>query len=50
MERKVTEKAILEINRSKTYRVNISMRDKKIYLGSQKHEMGYFLNNWDIIK
>lgn len=45
MERKVTEKAILEINRSKTYHVNISMRDKKIYLGSQKHEMGYFFNN-----
>jgi len=50
VERKVSEKAILEINSNKTYRINISIREDKIYLGSQKHEMGYFLNNWDIIK
>jgi hypothetical protein len=50
MERKVHEKAILEINKNKNYRVNISIRDKKIYLGNRDHEMSYFLNNWDIIK
>lgn len=50
MERKVHEKAILEINKGKNYRVNISVRNEKIYLGNRNHEMSYFLNNWDIIK
>jgi len=50
MERKVHEKAISEINQGRTFRVNISIREKKIYLGNQAHEMSYFLNNWDIIK
>jgi len=50
MERKVHEKAILEINQNKNYRVNISIREKKIYLGNRNHDMSYFLNNWNIIK
>jgi Holliday junction resolvase len=50
MERKVHEKAILEVGHGKRYRVNIKMRDDKIYLGNMDHEMNYFLNNWDIIK
>lgn len=50
MERKVKEKAILEINKNKNYRVNISIRDEKIYLGNRSHDMSYFLNNWEIIK
>lgn len=50
MERKVHEKAILEVGHGKRYRVNIKMRDDKIYLGNTDNEMGYFLNNWDIIK
>ncbi len=50
MERKVHEKAILEINKNKNYRVNISIREKKIYLGNRDHEMSYFLDNWEIIK
>lgn len=50
MERKVHEKAILEINKNKNYRVTISIREKKIYLGNRDHNMSYFLDNWDIIK
>lgn len=50
MERKVHEKAILEVGYGKRYRVNIKMRDNKISFGNTEHEMGYFLNNWDIIK
>jgi len=50
VEQKVHEKAILEINKGNTYRVNIKMRDGKIYLGSKEHEMSYYFNNWDIIK
>lgn len=48
MERKVHEKAITETQTD--YRVRISIRKEKIYLGNQSHEMGYFLNNWGIIK
>jgi hypothetical protein len=50
MEKKVFEKAILEINNGKTYRVNISIRDDAIYLGNRNHEMRFYKNNWSIIK
>ena len=50
MERKVVEKAILEVGHGKRYRVNIKLRDDKIYLGNMNHEMSYYLNNWAVIK
>lgn len=50
VERKVHEKAILEVGHGKRYRVNIKLREDKIYLGSKDHEMIYFLNNWGLIK
>lgn len=50
MEKKVYEKAIREINAGKTYRVNISIREDKIYLGTRNHEMSFYKNNWKIIK
>jgi CRISPR/Cas system-associated exonuclease Cas4 (RecB family) len=50
MEKKVTEKAIYYIQGPKKYRVKIDIRDDKVYLGNTKHEMNYYLNNWDIIK
>lgn len=50
MEQKVHEKAILEINGGKTYRVNIRMREGGIYLGNKAHELSYFKNNWSVIK
>lgn len=50
MEKKVHEKAILEVDHSKRYRVNIKFRDDKVYLGSKDHEMNYFLDNWGMIK
>lgn len=50
MEKKVHEKAILEVGQGKLYRIVIKFRNNKIYLGNMDHEMGYYLNNWDIIK
>ena len=50
VEQKVHEKAILEINKGNTYRVNIKVRDGKIFLGTKEHEMSYYFNNWDVIK
>ena len=50
MEQKLHEKAILEINGGKTYRVNIRLRDQGIFLGNKAHEVGFFMNNWAVIK
>ncbi len=50
VERKVFEKAILEIGAGKRYRVNIKIREEDIYLGNMDHEVSYFLNNWGLIK
>ena len=50
MEKKVHEGAILEIMNGKRYRVNIKIREDKVYLGNMSHEMNYYLNNWSIIK
>jgi len=50
MEKKVHEKAILEVGHGKRYRVTIKFRDEKVYLGNMDHEMGYFLDNWSSLK
>ena len=50
MEKKVHEKAILEVGHGKRYRVNIKFRDNTIYLGTKAHDMSYYLNNWSLIK
>ena len=50
MEKKVHDKAILEVGQGKRYRVNIKFRDSNIYLGNKEHEMNYYLNHWGIIK
>ncbi len=50
MEKKVHEKAILEVGHGKRYRVNIKFRNDTIYLGTKAHDMGYYLNNWALIK
>lgn len=48
--RKVHEKAILEVGHGKRYRVNIKFRNNKVFLGSMEHDISYYLNNWDIIE
>lgn len=50
MEKKVHEKAILDIASYDKYRVKIDARDGKYYLGNRAHEMSYHVNNWAIIK
>ncbi|MDD3940656.1 MAG: winged helix-turn-helix domain-containing protein [Candidatus Pacebacteria bacterium] len=50
IEKKIHEKSILEIMKGERLRVNIKVRDEKVYLGNMNHEMGYFLNNWNLIK
>lgn len=50
MEKKMHEGAILEVGHGKRYRVNIKFRYEKVYLGNMDHEMGYYLDNWNLIK
>ncbi len=50
IEKKVHEKAILEVGQGKRYRVNIKFRNDHVYLGNKEHEMGYFLDNWNSIR
>lgn len=50
IEKKVHDKAILEVGHGARYRVNIKMRNNNVYLGNLDHEMNYFLNNWSLVK
>lgn len=50
MEKKIKERAIREVGHGNRYRVNIKIREGRIYLGTKEHEMSYYLNSWDIIK
>jgi HB1/ASXL restriction endonuclease-like protein with HTH domain len=50
MEKKLHEKAILEVGHGSRYRINIKFRENNVYLGNMEHEMNYFLNKWELIK
>lgn len=50
IEKKVHERAVLEVDHGKRYRVNIKFRNGQVYLGTKEHEMNYFLDNWGLIK
>jgi Holliday junction resolvase len=49
VERKIKEGAIYAVNNNTGYALLIKIRDNQIFLGS-KHDMNYYLNNWDLIK
>jgi len=46
----VSQKNILAINKDTRYRLNIRVRDDKLYLGNKENEMSYYMNNWDLVK
>ncbi len=48
--RKVKENAIFSVNNGTGYVLSVKFRDGKFYLGNAHHEMGYFLDNWELIK
>jgi len=41
---------ILVINKNTRYRVNIRMKEGKVYLGNKDNEVSYYINNWELIK
>lgn len=50
VEKEIKEKAIFTVNNNTGYALNVKFRDGKVYLGNMDHEMGYFLDNWNLIK
>lgn len=52
IEKKITENVILTVKKDNNtdYALSVKIRDGKIYLGNKNHSMGYFLDNWDLIK
>lgn len=50
IERKIKEGAIFAVNNKTGYALSVKIREEKIYLGNKNHEMGYFVNNWGLIK
>jgi Holliday junction resolvase len=50
IEKNINQKNILVINKETRYRVNIKIRDGKLYLGNKENDMSYFMNNWNLIK
>jgi len=50
VEKKVHEKAILEVGHGERYRINIKLRGPDVFIGNMDHQVNYYLNNWSIVK
>jgi len=50
IEKKIKENAIFAVNNKSGYALSVKVRGEKIYLGNKNFELGYFLNNWNLIK
>ena len=50
IEKKIKEGGIFSVNNKTGYALSVKLREGKIYLGNKNHEMGYFLDNWDLVK
>lgn len=50
IEKKIKEGAIFAVNNKTGYALSIKFRNGKFYLGNKEHEVGYFLDDWSLIK
>ena len=50
IQKNIDQQNIRVIDKGQRYRVNMSIRDDKLYLGNRDNEMSYFINNWNLIK
>lgn len=50
VQKNIDLKNILIVNKGTRYRVNIRIRDNRLYLGNKENNMSYYLNNWNAIK
>lgn len=50
IQKNVDQENILVINKNTRYRVNIKIRDGKLYVGNKTNDASYYMNNWELIK
>lgn len=50
IQKNIDQKNILVVNKNTRYRVNIRIREGKLFLGNKQNDMSYFMNNWGLIK
>jgi len=50
IEKNIQEKNILIVGNGKRYRVNLSIREEKAFLGKLTNDATFFLNNWGLLK
>jgi len=50
IEKNIQEKNILVVGHGKRYRVNLSIREGKAFLGKLSNDATFFLNNWGLLK
>lgn len=50
IQKNVVLKNILTVGYGKKYRVNITLKNSKIYLGNFRNDVTYYKNNWNLIK
>lgn len=50
IEKNIQLKNILEVGHGKRYRVNLSIRDQKLYLGNKENDLSFYFNSWSLIK
>lgn len=50
IQRNIDQNNILVVNKGTRYRVNIRIREGKLYLGNKENDASYFMNHWDIVK
>lgn len=50
VQRNIVQKNILVVNKETRYRVNIRIREGRLFLGNKENDMSYYMNNWGLIK
>lgn len=50
MQKFIDQRVILSVNQKTRYRINMSVKGDKIYLGNQSNEVSYYFEKWDLIK
>jgi len=50
LQRNIDQENILVVNKGTRYRIDIKIREGKLYLGNKENDISYYMNNWKLIK
>lgn len=50
IEKNIQQKNILSVAKGQRYRINLSIRNGKTYLGNRNNEVSFYSNNWSLMK